>query len=368
MTEYFDFNQGLNWLCDNYNFKYCRLHDNIENFRCFYYSIRISKEKDWAILDIIFLVVSFIVAVIVFALIPLFKNFGLYFKKQSATRGALEWRLHFFFYGLFILFWCVSYSLVTLDGPLQQYALLCRGFFLDVSEGCLFFATLIDLHVFSSTNPILDPDEIAHKEKLYIQKYKKKHHGREPDDPPPPPAPPAKFKCYVRFLGFIIILALSAPIFLAKKSAAITLFYCLFIPIFTSFFHFLTMIPVCAVRGMCSGAVILVFMFIFHLCPIVIDLFFNPLLCDLSKGWFSASTLAVITCLIYRVFAQSFYTLLKRNEKTDNLTTHKKLFDTSSSELNKPHTILVDDYSYDYTYTDSSANEDPERNVNDTVF
>ncbi|OHT03485.1 hypothetical protein TRFO_29152 [Tritrichomonas foetus] len=309
----FDFNTGLEYLCDKTNFRQCRLFEMIENNDCPAYQILIGES--FVLYDLPFLILSVIVAIFFILFVSFLKEIKRKYHNQRKTRGTWYWRIHLILSGIQVLVWAISLSIVATMGDTQNSLIIIRGLFLNMAQALLFWITLVDIQLIPATG----------------------------------------WYMHVLCALFTIVIGILWALMFSKENAAGVILMGIAVPIGCSIFHFLAMLPVVLYRKMWLGVLYLFLMAAFNIGYQVIDLFLNGPLCNASSGWFSGSSLAVLVFAFYRVVVQLFFTELKKAEKDDGLPVRKRrLSEPSSSELNKPLPVELSDYTYSYTYTDTS--------------
>jgi hypothetical protein len=238
-------------------------------------------------------------------------------KKQIPTRGLWLWRSHLVAYGLSHFWNVISTSFVAVDGTAQRALIALRGVCWFGAFLILFWITLVDCYVV-----------------------------------------PSSFRWDI---GAIIVcsgIAFSFMSQIASPTPGGLIGMTILLPIGASFFHLLAMLPVCFKRKAWAAIAYVILMCGFNLASFFCELYGNGPLCEKTTGILSGMTLGVLIAAFYRVFAQVFYTSLKESEKDDGLPLKRRgIADPSSSVDAKPFPVEFDDYSYDYTDSDSRGKE-----------
>jgi hypothetical protein len=299
-------------LCDQTNYRYCRLTGRIENHGC----AALQLGTGVVVYDIPLLILAIIVALFFLGFVQFLKAQKLEWKKQIPTRGVWLWRAHLFLCGLNVFFTALSVSLVATDGRPQQSMLACRGAAYFAAFVLLYWITLVDIHLVPSFL-ILDIVAI----------------------------------CVSTGLGCVFLTQLDNPTAMGMITMTILL------PIGASFFNLFAMVPVCFKRKLWMGILYSFLMCGFHVCAIFVELYANAVLCDGTSGIFTGTALSILVFAFYRVFVQMFFVSLKLAEKEDDLPLKKRRDgDPDSDDPTKPFPVEFKDYSYDYTYSDPQEN------------
>jgi hypothetical protein len=217
--------------------------------------------------------------------------------------------------GVSALVWGIQQSLIPIDGGSLHFFIALRYVFLNAGEVMLLFIALLDSQIIPGTMLM-----------FYIA------------------------------LGVSIFIGLLSFIMLSESVAKSTIaIFGIGIPIGCAFFHCFSIIIISIIRKITKAIVYVCLMFLCNFLPHIFELFLNEPLCNSSAGYFTGTSLAILIFTLYRVFIQLFYTIFKMNERTDGLGNERKRLkgpDEDDSDL--PAIIEIDDYPYDYTYSEIS--------------
>jgi hypothetical protein len=304
----------VGYLCEKTNFRLCRLAGVIENNGCDYSTIT-GTDGDPFIIDIITIVLAIVVFAFYIIFLNSFKEYPIKFQNQRATRGKLFYKTHLILMGISALVWGIEHSLIPIDGKDLHFFIILRYVFLNAGEIMLLFIALIDSQLM-----------------------------------------PANMIFYYISLGVSVIIGLLSFMMFSESLAKNTIaIFGIGIPAGCAIFHFFSMTVVCIFRRILRAIGYTFLMLIFNFLPIIFEIFLNEPLCNVSVGYFSGSSLAILIFAFYRVFISLFYPILKKNERVDGLGNERKLLkgpDEDDSDL--PAIIDLDDYPYDYTYSETS--------------
>ena len=301
-------------LCEKANFRLCRLAGTIENNGCDYWAI-LDSVKEQKVVDLISFILSIIVFIFFCVFLGTFKNFEVRYQRQRETRGKFFYRTHLILMGISVLVWGIEQSLCPMDGGALHFFIVLRYVFLNAGEAMLVCIALLDSQVISDSR-------LSFFVSLAVSIV----------------------------IGLLSFLTLSES--LAKSMIAII---GLAIPLGCALFHFLSMIVVCAIRKIPAAIGYAALMFVCNFAPIIFETFVNEPLCNISVGYFTGNALGVLIIAFYRVFISLFYPLMKKSEVFDGLGGERKLLlKPGEDDPNLPAVIDLDDYPYDYTYSEVS--------------
>jgi hypothetical protein len=319
----FDPDLALQYLCENTNFRYCRLTGVIENHGC--PALQIGSNS--IVYDIPFFILSLVVTVFLAGFFPFLRPHPIKWKRQRETRAVLLWRVHCIACGVGVFFNGLSVSMTAKDGKGQQVLMVFRGIALTAGQILLIVIALIDCHII--------PQFIAQSWQFTVGVF--------------------------LVAGIIALCWLSQ---FANPTGIGLVGFGLFIPLFSIVFFWMSMIPVCIIRfrdpmklGKGIGAIISAIAYVtlvagLNVASIFAELFLNGAICIGTVGILSGSSLSVLFFAFYRVFVQVWFTVLKKHEIDDGLPTRpKKAEDESSSEQYRALPVEFSDYSYGYTYS-----------------
>jgi hypothetical protein len=304
----------VGYICDNSNFRLCRLAGTLENSGCDYFTIT-SEAKDPKVSDIISFILSIIVFLFFCLFLGAFKDYALKYQNQRATRGKLFYRTHLIAMGIQSLIWGIEQSLIPIDCSALHFFIVLRYVFLNIGEVMLLFIGLLDSHIISGSRVT-----------FFVS------------------------------LGISIVVGAASFAMMSESVAKKTIvIFGIGIPMGCAFFHFLSMIVVCAIRKLKSAAGYAFMMLACNFLPIIFEIFVNEPLCTVSAGYFTGNALAVLVLAFYRVFISLFYTELKKVERVDGLGGERKILKgPGEDDSDLPAIIDLDDYPYDYTYSEVS--------------
>lgn len=317
--DFKNFNDGLNYICSETNFIFCRIAEALENNGCpvNYYHVG----GDYILSDVLFLIFGAIIAILSLFLVSAFKGEKLIYHKQRAPRGLLYIRTHVFFRGLYLLFWVLSMCVTAKFDDTHRVMIGIRACLLNISQTILIFMGLTDMQ-------------------LYPYQYR-----------------------WMHIITIIVSLVVGLSIFLQwldnGKSAAGIIFLGFVWHFGAQLFYFFGCIPVCIVRRLWKCLVYLISFTIVEVASIFIELYVNGPLCRATDGYLTAPFICAFLQIIYIVLFIYYFHDLKRNEVMDGLKSRpRRLSETPSSELNKPLAIAFSDYTYSYTYTEDESDQD----------
>ena len=301
----------IGYLCENTNFRLCRLAGYYENGGCEYSAIPSTGIPK--VLAVVHLAVAVVVGLVFCFALGTFREYKVDYQYQIPTRGKWFYRIHLILMGISIVLWGVEMSLIPIDGTGLHFMICLRFVFLNAAEVLLVCIALIDTHIIGA--------------------------GK---------------------ISFIVCIIISAIIgllsFLMMVSSLATNLIAIFgigIPIGCALFHMLSMIGVCCIRKMMKALVYVILMGLFNALPIVMEMFVNQPLCTVTNGWLPGATLGCIFYAIYRVLIYLYYELLKKKgERFDGTHGKRILLGDEDGNMDIPAQICVEDYTYEYTYSE----------------
>ena len=308
-----NFNVALEYACDNFNFRPCRIDDIIENNGC--PSNQIIIKNTFVFYDLFFFIFAVIIAIMFFVLIPFMKSYEVVYVNQRKPRGNWYWKAHVLLCGFYVLVWAISVSITSEFNKVQKVFIVLKGVFQNMAQGLLFIITIIDMQIIP-------------------QRWMR--------------------SCVWHVFASLIVILIGVLWFtqLSNATSSGLIMMGIVVPIGCSLFHLFGMIPVIIYRKVKICIVFLIFMTICNVGHQIIDICVQGPLCGATKGYFTGTSLAVIIFAFYRVFLQLFFQKFKESEKLDGLTEKKRLDAEDSGDI--PYPIEIEDYSYTYTYTDTS--------------
>jgi hypothetical protein len=374
----FDFGLAFAYLCENTNFRYCRLMDIIENHGC--NALQMGQTN--VVYDLPYFILSLVMAFFCCGLYWSIRPNDMVYKGQQETRGTLYCRVHLFLVGLSVFFGGVSVSLTAFDGPAQHTFMVFKGALLNMGQVLLIWITLVDLHIvpvqtsfrWKFTKGISGSMEFVRCDSPHgaidtwrenqAQAQEATRRGKTTEKkktafclPGPPILDLIDVVAFVipMIVGFCWFAELNNP----TTQGIIT--HSLVIPIMAAFIHVFCMIPVFIIRQLYLGVIFVIFTDGFMITALLLELYLNEPVCKGTSGVLSGATVAVLMFALYRVFFQLTFSVLKfegkegaRGEVWDGLPPKpKKLAEASSSEAYRPMAIEFSDYEYSYTYTAS---------------
>lgn len=308
-----NFDVALEYACDKFNFRPCRLDDIIENNGC--PSNQIIIGDNYVFYDLFFFILSVIIAIMFFVLIPFMKPYEVVYINQRKARANWYWKTHVILCGVYVLFWTISYSLASEFNGIQKVFIILRGVFLNMAQVLLFIITIIDMQII----------------------------------------PQCCMRAWAWHLTASIITTIVGLLWftqISKPTSSGLIMMGIAIPIGCSLFHLLGMIPVVIYRKTWKSLIFLILMTICNIGHQILDICVQGPLCEATSGFFTGASLSVIVFAFYRVFVQLYFQNFKDSEKLDGLTEKKRLDQENSSDF--PYPIEKTDYSYTYTYTDTT--------------
>lgn len=308
-----DLDVALEYACDKFNFRPCRIDDIIENNGC--PSNQIIIGDTYVFYDLFFFILSVIIAIMFFVLIPFMKPYDVIYVNQRKARGNWYWKTHVILCGVYVLFWAVSVSLVAEFNNTQKIFIVLKGVFQNMAQGLLFIITIIDMQLI-------------------------------------PQCCMRKWPWHVAAGIITVVIGVLWFIELSNPTGPGLIMMGIAVPIGCSLFHLFGMIPVIIYRKTWKSLIFLICMTICNIGHQIIDICVQGPLCEATKGYFTGSSLAVIVFAFYRVFVQLYFQNFKDSEKLDGLTERKRLDEEDSGDI--PYPIEKTDYSYTYTYTDTA--------------
>jgi len=298
------------YLCEQTNFKPCRMIDAVENNGCQYFYL---YPANYYILDVAFFFLSFVVFLFFVIFIRVFKNWEIEFQNQRETRGSQFWKAHMVLIGVSCLVWGIVHTFITTMGSSQNFFYALKYGIYNAAQVMLVFIALIDMQLLWDNTIIF----------------------------------------IIALVGAAIVCFFSVTM---TSNHSLIILMSLGFPVGAQLFHFFAMIPVLIVRRLYTCIIYLVMMLLTSLGPLIIDLYFSPQICSMFSGYFTSSSVAILVFIFYRVMCSIFYTNLKKAERFDGLPPDKKKVGAPTVEDdNLPNIIELDDYSYTYTYTDEDG-------------
>ncbi|EAY20745.1 hypothetical protein TVAG_391290 [Trichomonas vaginalis G3] len=298
----------LGYLCERYNYRYCRLAHIIENSGCLYETIG----QGPSILSVIALILGLIVCFFFVLFNSSFKEWPTKWENQRPTRGAIMWKAHFFILGIYAFFWGLSESVAPNDGSGLRALLALRMVSLVAGETMLFCIALLDTQLIPATTTTTIATIVISS-----------------------------------LIGLLSLINLSKNI--AESLIAV---FGLGLPVGFIYAHFLMMVCVCCFRKLWKGLFWVFLMALTNSAPLFIEMTLNEPLCRVSVGWFPASCFGILIFGFYRLAATVFYPILKKHEAKDGLGNNRIQKGQAYDDENIPALIDGDDYEYSYTYTD----------------
>ena len=295
-----DVDPMIGFLCENTNFRLCRLAGVIENSGCDYAAIPTKGIPK--VLSIIHLILAVIIAVFFCSFLSTIKDYKVTWIGQLETRGKWFYRIHLILMGVSILIWGIEGSLIPIDGSGLHFMICLRYVFLDASEALLVCIALVDTHLIGAGLVSFIVCTVI--------------------------------SAIIGLLSFLMMVSSLAPKLIAIFGIGI--------PIGCALFHFFSMIGVCIVRNIKKGLLYLTIMVLANVLPIIFEMFLNEPLCTVTVGWFPGAPLGCVLYAFYRAFIAQFYTLLKKNgEKLDGTNGNRVKLGDEDGNMNIPALIDV---------------------------
>lgn len=315
MSGWFNFKEGFDYLCDNTNFRYCRLMEIIERNQC--PAVTLGKTGIWCY-DITYLVLCILAGVLFIGFVAYLKKQPIRWRHQRETRGAGYWRFHLVMFGISTVIGGVSVCLVIEDGPVQRFLTALKGATANAGYAMLFWVTLVDMQIMPATGWY-----------MHLIAY-----------------------LFSVVVGGLFLLTL-VP---AMNSEMALLLMGIGVPVMASAFNLLGMLPVVLYRKLWNCVLFLIAAFVLKIASLALEIFLHKVICQATQGYLTGMGASALIFCFYRMIIQLYYLALKKAERDDGLPAKRRPFDaTSSSEVNKPMAINMSDYSYSYTYTDSEG-------------